>query len=112
MLVQVKVNLRETVLFLSEGIGTRSYRDPESLGRSAGYIEGRFRSFGLAVERQPFTYEGRTFENVITEVRGTTDTDGIYVVGAHYDLPGPTTTQAGLPAFSSLPALPPRTPRR
>jgi Zn-dependent M28 family amino/carboxypeptidase len=85
MLVQAKVNLRDTVLFLSDGIGTRSYRDVESLGRSAGYIEGRFRSFGLAVERQPFTYDGSTYENVITEVRGTTGTDDIYVVGAHYD---------------------------
>jgi Zn-dependent M28 family amino/carboxypeptidase len=85
MLVQVKVNLRETVLFLSDEIGTRSCRDLESLERSAAYIEGRFRSFGLQVSRQPFTYDGHTYQNVIAEVRGTRETEDIYVVGAHYD---------------------------
>lgn len=81
-----EANLISTVRYLSEEIGERSFRDLPKLNRTADYIENSLRSFGCLVSRQSFTYEGRTYYNVIGEVRGShPDKKGILVVGAHYD---------------------------
>ena len=82
----VKKNLIETVKYLTEETGPRSYRDLQKLNRSADYIEGRFRSYGLEVRRQTFTYGGNSYYNIITEVKGIEDSsEGLLVIGAHYD---------------------------
>lgn len=82
----IKQNLTATVKYLSQGIGQRSYRDIEKLNRAADYIERKFRSYGYAVKRQPFKYQGNTYYNIICEIQGTKSAeDGILVIGAHYD---------------------------
>jgi hypothetical protein len=65
-----ETRLISTVRYLSEEIGERSFRDLPKLNRTADYIENSLRSFGCLVSRQAFTYEGRTYYNVIGEVKG------------------------------------------
>ncbi len=82
----IKPNVIETVRHLSEKIGQRSYRDLEKLAETAEYIEEKLRSYGCSTSRQAFTYNGNTYHNIITEVKGTAPAqDGLLVIGAHYD---------------------------
>ncbi len=82
----IKKNLIETVTFLSEKIGRRSYRDVPQLDAAADYIEGRLRSAGCPVKRQSFDFLSATYHNIIGEVGGTRDgKDGVLIIGAHYD---------------------------
>lgn len=82
----IKQNLIATVRYLSQDIGQRSYLDVEKLKRTADYIEGKFRSYGCNVKRQPFACQGNTYYNIICEIKGTKSSkDGILVIGSHYD---------------------------
>lgn len=75
-----------TVRFLSKEIGERNFRDILKLNKTADYIESALHSFGCLVSRQAFTYGGRTYYNVIGEVRGSNpDKKEILIIGAHYD---------------------------
>ena len=83
---QVESRLRDTVSYLSEKIGERSYLDVGKLGMAANFIEKNFDSFGCLIEKQAFSYRSNTYYNVWTEVKGTgAPADGIIVIGAHYD---------------------------
>lgn len=82
----IRPNLIETVSYLSEKIGQRSYLDTEKLDEAASYIEEKFHSCGHPVIRQPFEYSGNNYYNLGMEVPGAGDRDdGILVIGAHYD---------------------------
>ncbi|HXX57591.1 MAG TPA: M28 family peptidase [Thermodesulfovibrionales bacterium] len=86
MMENIETNLRATVKYLSEEIGQRSYLDLKKLNSSSDFIEERFRLYGCAVERQPFTYEGNTYYNIIGGVDSRRDMrEGTLVIGAHYD---------------------------
>ena len=83
---QVESRLRDTVYYLSEEIGERSYLDVGKLGLAAEFIEKNLYSFGCVTQRQAFSYRRNTYYNVWTEVKGTgAPAEGILVVGAHYD---------------------------
>ncbi|HWR71546.1 MAG TPA: M28 family peptidase [Nitrospirota bacterium] len=77
--------LSQVVAFLSREIGIRTCQDPEQLDRTARYIADQFSSFGYHVTRQPFSFSGNTYHNVIAELRGSRSPERIIVVGAHYD---------------------------
>ncbi len=82
----IKQNLIETVKHLAHDIGERSYHNVVKLNSAADYIEGKFRSYGCEVKRQPFEYLGNTYYNVSCEIKGAKNPkDGILVIGAHYD---------------------------
>jgi Zn-dependent M28 family amino/carboxypeptidase len=83
MAEESKSRLSETVRFLSEEIGPRSFRDVERLCRAADWIEERLRSLGLKVTRQPFSYGGNEYFNIVGEVNG--KGPEVLVIGAHYD---------------------------
>lgn len=81
-----EASLLSTVRYLSEEIGERNYRDLPKLDKTADYIESSLRSFGCFVSRQTFTYEERTYYNVIGEVKGSQPSKKeILIIGAHYD---------------------------
>lgn len=83
---QIKSNLIDTVTYLSEGIGQRSYLDIERLEIAAEFIEKKLKSFGCITERQPFDYKNNVYYNLIGTVEGAEKTDkGILIIGAHYD---------------------------
>jgi len=83
---RIEPRFRNTVSYLSENIGERSYLDIGKLGLAADFIEKNFASFGCITEKQAFSYRRNTYYNIWTEVKGTgAPDDGIIVIGAHYD---------------------------
>ena len=77
--------LRVTVTKLAREIGVRSYRDADRMGRAEKFISDELSSFGYAVMKQTFTFQGHVLHNVIAELRGTNEPERMLVVGAHYD---------------------------
>jgi Zn-dependent M28 family amino/carboxypeptidase len=82
--------------------GPRNVWEPESLAAAASYIE---RELGGA-ERQTYEVDGETVSNLVAEVRGTTRSDEIVVIGAHYDTvydsPGADDNASGVAALIEL----------
>lgn len=77
--------LRHVVEVLSGQIGVRSCRHIEQLNRTADFVSEQFTSFGFAVSRQSFQFQGNTYQNLIVERTGRTAPGKILVIGAHYD---------------------------
>jgi Zn-dependent M28 family amino/carboxypeptidase len=111
----IKKNLIETVTFLSERIGRRSYRDVRQLDAAADYIEDKFRSAGCPAERQSFGFLSGIYYNVIAEVKGTGDgREGLLIIGAHYDTdvetPGADDNASGVAVLLELARLAAQSP--
>lgn len=82
----IRETLRSHVEHLTVRIGERNLWKGDSLERAAAYIEGTFRQYGYAVERQTYTCYGKSSSNLVAEKGGE---EGRIVVGAHYDtVPG------------------------
>jgi Zn-dependent M28 family amino/carboxypeptidase len=79
-------NLKETVKFLVSIQPYRNFTNPASLNKAAGYIEEKFKEFGLSTEIQHFQVEGETYKNVIGSYGK--DKEERIIVGAHYDVCG------------------------
>ena len=77
--------LRSVVTMLAREIGVRTYRDLDRLERTVQYVSGEFAAAGLAVSTQSFTYDGKTYRNVIAELKGSRSPEKVLVIGAHYD---------------------------
>jgi len=77
--------LRHVVTVLAEEIGVRSIQDRDRLKRTADFISAELAAFGYEVVRQPFSYRGNAYENIVSEHRGASMPGKILVVGAHYD---------------------------
>jgi Zn-dependent M28 family amino/carboxypeptidase len=106
----IKNNLIDTVTFLAEKIGRRSYRDVGKLDAAADYIEGRFRFAGCPAKRQSFDFLSGTYHNIIAEVDGTRNNkDGLLIIGAHYDTdietPGADDNASGIAVLLELARL-------
>jgi Zn-dependent M28 family amino/carboxypeptidase len=107
---EIKQNLMETVTFLSEKIGRRSYRDIPQLNAAADYIEDRFRMTGCSPKRQSFDFLSGVYHNIVGEVAGTQPgKGGVLVIGAHYDTdtetPGADDNASGVAALLELARL-------
>jgi len=72
----------EGVLFTHVG-DNRGYGPEHDLARAN--IVSLFQSFGLAVELDPFVYNGQTYYNVVGTKLGTLYPEQEYIIGAHYD---------------------------
>lgn len=81
---EIRLNLINSVNYLSETVGQRSYIDIEKLNETAQYIEDKLSSKGCKTNRQAFNYRGNTYYNIIGEVKGTKDSEPL-IIGAHYD---------------------------
>ena len=113
----IKPQVIETVRYLSERIGQRSFCDLEKLAQAADYIEEKLRSYGCHTTRQAFIYKGNTYHNIITEVKGTGSVqDGILVIGAHYDsaegTPGADDNASGVAGLLELARLAEKSPMK
>jgi hypothetical protein len=64
----------------------RNHHHPEKLQAAADYVAAMLKTTGLPVERQPYRFGARTFENVVATLHP--DKETIIVVGAHYDVHG------------------------
>jgi hypothetical protein len=82
----LRENLQKHVEHLTVRIGERNLWKGDSLERAAAYIEGTFRQYGYALERQTYPCYGKTASNLVAEKEGA---GSRIVVGAHYDtVPG------------------------
>jgi hypothetical protein len=77
--------LHDHLTTLTRTIGERSVRRPDNLERSAAYLQGRFESYGLAVERQTYRYGDMPVSNVVARLQRTAAPQAHFVLGAHYD---------------------------
>ena len=95
--------LRSDVVELAGQIGERNALEPEAYREAAAFIKKRFGEAGLQVEPQAFEAEGKTFENLETEIPGSGE---VLVVGAHYDSvigsPGANDNGSGIAALLAL----------
>jgi len=92
------LRLEQTVRFLADTVGGRSYRQPEALNRSAEYIQQKFAEIGLTCSVQSYTVENREYKNIYCQIDG--ECDELFVLGAHYDtyedLPGADDNASGI----------------
>jgi Zn-dependent M28 family amino/carboxypeptidase len=58
---------------------------PQALAAAERFVETHFVEYGLAVERQPFEWRGRTHRNVVGTLAGSDPARPWVVVGAHFD---------------------------
>lgn len=58
---------------------------PQALAAAADYIDRSLTGSGFTVERQPFTFGGQTYYNVVTRLPGSDPGRPRVLIGAHYD---------------------------
>ena len=81
----IRIDPRELRKKVERIVGERSpFSGARHLGEVEVYIEREFRSYGLKVEKDPFTYRGATFRNVIGHA-GPDRATALAIVGAHFD---------------------------
>jgi Zn-dependent M28 family amino/carboxypeptidase len=99
-------HLKADVRMLAQTIGGRDATKYSALGRAADYINDELRSASYRPERQWFSADGKEFQNIEAELRGTEDPGRLIVVGAHYDtaggLPGANDNGSGVAACLQL----------
>ena len=87
---ELSVALEQDVRFLSEDIGERNLHRPGSMQATTDWLQQRLKDIGYRPEKQFYEIEqgihrGKESANVIAELKGTTLSDEIIVIGAHYD---------------------------
>jgi Zn-dependent M28 family amino/carboxypeptidase len=77
--------LKRHLQVLTETIGERSVRFPETLSRTAEYIKNFYQEIGLSSHSEPYDYRDFEVANVVAEVTYGSKPARRYLVGAHYD---------------------------
>ena len=77
--------LESGVFNLAEKIGDRSVFNYQNLEEAAEYIAGQFASLGYEVEFQEYSVYNKKVRNIIAIKKGTTLSQEVIIVGAHYD---------------------------
>ena len=99
-------HVRKHVEMLAGSIGERNLWKYEALNRSAAYIEAELTAYGLSPERQTFEVSRLPVSNLDAGLHGTTRSDEVVVVGAHYDsvagCPGANDNATGVAAVLEL----------
>jgi hypothetical protein len=81
--------LRADVEYMSVTLGERNPAHYDALVKCGDWVKKRWQSQGYSVQTQAFTLEGRQYENLGVEMRGTKAPSEIIVFSAQYDtLPG------------------------
>jgi Peptidase family M28 len=82
---EMQAALRTHVTTLADDIGERNMFRPQALRRAAAYIERTWQTQGYNVARQEYHTRGETIANLEVSRTGTEPSDGVVVIGAHYD---------------------------
>lgn len=105
----VRIDIMNTVRYLSEEVGQRSFIDQDKLEKVAQYIEECLVSTGYNVERQAFKYRGESYYNIIGRLEGKDPSKRPLVIGAHYDTvigtPGADDNASGIAVLLELARL-------
>ena len=83
--LEIRDRLQKHVQVLAGDIGERTVFRFSALEASAQYIEQEFKTHGYDVLRQEFEAGGKVVKNLEVVVPGTSTSEEIVVVGAHYD---------------------------
>jgi len=98
--------LKSHVAILAGSIGERNIWHQNQLNAAAEYIVETLTDFGYEVFIQELECNGLTVKNIEVERIGTTSSEGIVVVGAHYDSvigsPGANDNASGVSALLEL----------
>lgn len=81
----IQGRLYNHVLTLSQTIGERHVDAYQNLIKAANYIREEFADIGHVPQNQTYTAEGKAFDNIWVEKKGTTHPEDILMIGAHYD---------------------------
>ncbi len=105
----IELNLKKTVLKLSDNIGSRGYNQKDALDQSIDYISSEFKSYGYDPHAQAYTVNGAEYQNIWVEKIGTAAPDRTVVIGAHYDTvtgtPGADDNASGIAGLLELARL-------
>lgn len=103
---ECRERIRTHIQMLAVTIGGRSAIRYQGLQRAAAYIEDELRSYSYRPERQSFSVGGIEFANIEAERTDTDESEGVVIVGAHYDtasgLPGANDNGSGVAATLAL----------
>ncbi len=103
---RVQDRLEKDLARLAGEIGERNTRHPVAYAEAMRFIEGRLAAVGYEVGRQTYEVKGRSWSNLIAEIRGTGKAEEIVVIGAHYDsapgTPGANDNGTGVVALLAL----------
>ena len=107
--VVISGNLRKTVTYLAGNIGERNIIAYPQLQATATFIESWFKGLGYEVKSQEYVVQMRKVRNISAEIQGTTTSNEIIVVAAHYDTvydcPGADDNTSGIAALFELARL-------
>lgn len=81
----IEANLRQHVERLAGLIGPRTLDRPKTIEATIGYIENQWREMGHPVSHETYDALGEQATNLIVEKSGTSRSDEIALLGAHYD---------------------------
>jgi hypothetical protein len=99
-------SLRRDVVALAGEIGERNYQRYDALLAAADYVDDALAASGYQVDRQRYEVNGRPYDNLEVERRGSSRPDEIVLVGAHYDsvvgAPGANDNGTGVAALLAL----------
>ena len=82
---QLRRNLEQHVMVLAEKIGERNVWRVQELEAAAAYIQNSLEHSGFTVSAQSYTAEGITVNNLEAEQTGSSLSEEIVIIGAHYD---------------------------
>jgi Zn-dependent M28 family amino/carboxypeptidase len=77
--------LQQDVNVLAEDIGRRNYLHYSGLMAAANFLENQMVQAGYRVERQSYSIDQQTYDNLVVEIPGGDRADEIVVIGGHYD---------------------------
>jgi Zn-dependent M28 family amino/carboxypeptidase len=83
--IEIKNRIKEHIDFLTGQIGERNIWTYKALEATAEFIESFFKNLNHKDEAQNYTAEGKLLKNLEIEFKGTSLSDEIVVIGAHYD---------------------------
>jgi hypothetical protein len=105
----ISKNLAAHVYRLADEIGERNIWLPDKLNEAAAYIEENWKSQEYTVQHQEYEARGVRSANLEIEIPGSSKTDEIIVVGAHYDsvlgCPGANDNGSGVAALLEISRL-------
>ncbi len=83
-----------------------AFDQPEALQRTAGYVQGELEDYGYPVRLEPVSFSDATFPNLIAVQEGTSCSERVFIVGAHYDsvrdTPGADDNASGVAAMLEI----------
>ncbi|MBI4633080.1 MAG: M28 family peptidase [Deltaproteobacteria bacterium] len=82
--------IKDTLLYrhvehLTATIGSRSVFEYDRIIAARDYILSCLNGMGYSPARQDFSYQGRTFSNIVVSLRGAARPGDVVLIGAHYD---------------------------